>query len=1124
MTSANNQSTTPDAGNSLGEAQDLGLFSYSITDPLTIPILTKFSESVGGDDSDDYFQFSLDNTAGVSVSWSTPRSSSETITVELLDSNGTLIKSLSGTNSYIDGILFENLNAGTYYLHLLTGNSTFTNYNVQLLVGLKDNVDSVSQTPKDLGVLTATPVTQSDYVYYYIGISDSDTYSFTLTEASTVDFTWTDGVGDNTSIDLGSDFSTLRNDRSQETVSYQKILAPGTYEFTISGSGSYDYIKNADAPASYNLTLTASEPPDAGNSLEEAQNLGLLSRGIFDTPGYAGSVQVVGNYAYIADGDSGLQIIDISDSKNPTLVGSYDDDLYANEAEIDGNYAYVANGVDHIRGNNLQIIDITNPDNPVLTADHNPTLMSEINFLSKPFRSKYVYVNSNISRFVEIIDISDPENPISDYGLPFPASTSYDLLVDSFIYLGTSKGLEVYDTPPYESPFGLDINYYVGNLTYSLPIGFSPDMRGIYKVDNYIYLVGNFQFEFDNFRNYHPGLAILEVNITRPNNSSDPYNFTSTLKGTYILPSDAHSLQVIDNIAYIANGTSGLQLIDVSDPMNPQLQASYDTWGTAVDVWVENDYAYVADGDRGLKIIDLSINAGAEIPIITELQEFVGGDDSDDYYQFSLDKTAGVSVAWSSSESITVELLDSNKTLIKSLSGTNIYDDDVLFDNLKAGTYYLHLLTGNNTVSNYDVELFVGPTDNVDNASQTPKDLGDLTATSVTQSDYIYTYSGFSDSDTYSFTLTEASVVDFTWTDGVGDNTNIYLGSGFGTFEDLLPYYNGDYEETVSYQRTLGAGTYEFTIDYKYISNAPASYNLTLTASEAPDAGNSLGEAQDLGLFSYSITSPLTIPIFKEFSEVVGGDDSDDYFKFTLDNTVGVSASWSSSETITVEILDSNGTFIKSLSSNHNDVLFENLNAGTYYLHLLTGNNTVSAYDLVLQVGPTDNVDNASQTPKDLGDLTTTPFNQSDYVHGNRIQDHDIYSLTLTEETVVDFTWTDGVGDDTRFQLWSISPVFATFNYLYNWEDEETVSYQETLGPGTYRFEMWGSGPVYAPASYDLTLTATPTGNTNDSPTDITLSNTTIDENEPINTEIGTLTTTDTDAEETFTYSLVAGE
>ncbi|CCQ60768.1 hypothetical protein [Crocosphaera watsonii] len=67
MTSANNQSTTPDAGNSLGEAQDLGLFSYSITDPLTIPILTKFSESVGGDDSDDYFQFSLDNTAGVSV-------------------------------------------------------------------------------------------------------------------------------------------------------------------------------------------------------------------------------------------------------------------------------------------------------------------------------------------------------------------------------------------------------------------------------------------------------------------------------------------------------------------------------------------------------------------------------------------------------------------------------------------------------------------------------------------------------------------------------------------------------------------------------------------------------------------------------------------------------------------------------------------------------------------------------------------------------------------------------------------------------------------------------------------------------------------------------------------------
>ncbi len=66
--------------------------------------------------------------------------------------------------------------------------------------------------------------------------------------------------------------------------------------------------------------------------------------------------------------------------------------------------------------------------------------------------------------------------------------------------------------------------------------------------------------------------------------------------------------------------------------------------------------------------------------------------------------------------------------------------------------------------------------------------------------------------------------------------------------------------------------------------------NQTPQQSTVPDAGNTLGDALNLGLFSYSITSPLSIPILEEFSEFVGGDDTDDYYQFTLDNTAGVSA------------------------------------------------------------------------------------------------------------------------------------------------------------------------------------------------------------------------------------------
>ncbi|MGK7879623.1 MAG: peptidylprolyl isomerase [Crocosphaera sp.] len=48
--------------------------------------------------------------------------------------------------------------------------------------------------------------------------------------------------------------------------------------------------------------------------------------------------------------------------------------------------------------------------------------------------------------------------------------------------------------------------------------------------------------------------------------------------------------------------------------------------------------------------------------------------------------------------------------------------------------------------------------------------------------------------------------------------------------------------------------------------------------------------------------------------------------------------------------------------------------------------------------------------------------------------------------------------------------------------------------------------------------------NVNETPINITLNNNTVDENEPINTEVGTFTTTDPDTGETFTYYLVTGD
>ena len=77
-------------------------------------------------------------------------------------------------------------------------------------------------------------------------------------------------------------------------------------------------------------------------------------------------IQIVGNYAYVADGLSGLQIIDISNPTNPTLTGSYDTSGFTWGVQVVGDYAYVA---DSLSG--LQIIDISNPTAPTLAGNYN---------------------------------------------------------------------------------------------------------------------------------------------------------------------------------------------------------------------------------------------------------------------------------------------------------------------------------------------------------------------------------------------------------------------------------------------------------------------------------------------------------------------------------------------------------------------------------------------------------------------------------------------------------------------------------------------------------------------------------------------------------------------------------
>jgi hypothetical protein len=58
--------------------------------------------------------------------------------------------------------------------------------------------------------------------------------------------------------------------------------------------------------------------------------------------------------------------------------------------------------------------------------------------------------------------------------------------------------------------------------------------------------------------------------------------------------------------AYVADGGSGLRVVDITDATQPFEVSSWSTPGPATGVMVKGSYAYVATGDGGLRVVDIS--------------------------------------------------------------------------------------------------------------------------------------------------------------------------------------------------------------------------------------------------------------------------------------------------------------------------------------------------------------------------------------------------------------------------------------------------------------------------------------------------------------------------------------
>ena len=154
------------------------------------------------------------------------------------------------------------------------------------------------------------------------------------------------------------------------------------------------------------------------------------------TPGQARDIDVVGDYAYIADGDQGIQIINIFDKNNPEIIGSYDTSGTASGIFIDAGYAYVADG-----NGGMVILDVSDKSNPLIIAAFDTGGNAQKIFIS----GDYAYIAAG-DHGLDIINISDKTVPVITGFYDTPGTAGGIWVENNYAYVADGeKGVAVID-------------------------------------------------------------------------------------------------------------------------------------------------------------------------------------------------------------------------------------------------------------------------------------------------------------------------------------------------------------------------------------------------------------------------------------------------------------------------------------------------------------------------------------------------------------------------------------------------------------------------------------------------------------------------------------------------------
>ncbi|NOZ06931.1 MAG: hypothetical protein GXP41_11385, partial [Chloroflexi bacterium] len=325
--------------------------------------------------------------------------------------------------------------------------------------------------------------------------------------------------------------------------------------------------------------------------------------GGYDTPGLALDVAVLGSLALVADGASGLQLLDISDPTRPQLAG-----------QVGADYAYavvLGSGGPPQSPTPTPTQTATPTATPTNTPTHTPTPTPTATPTNTPTRTPTV----------------TPTNTSTHTPTPTPTATPTtanlpDLIVTSLTTDPASPALNqsfvVSVTVANQGNVnagGFDVNFYFDETPASCDEG---GLGGYFaRVDSLaagastVVTMTHPGFDtggqHDLYAQADGGCAVTESNET--NNIYGPVSVTVSnppLHASLAPSSPARAGAGPYAYAYVADQGYGLRIIDITDPSSPFQVGTLAIAGWPKGVALSGDILYLVAEDSGLHVIDVA--------------------------------------------------------------------------------------------------------------------------------------------------------------------------------------------------------------------------------------------------------------------------------------------------------------------------------------------------------------------------------------------------------------------------------------------------------------------------------------------------------------------------------------